>query len=147
MERIEWEWADWESGDTVHVPAATWPHGRIGHGDLIRRVATAFRVVTFDWIVGDEWVAARLQKLIELNGPPVILQAERKMFGRTALVSVADDPGGCRVRFFLTLTEDTESLDLNYQPADDFEGGRALGRKLAEVLGYTFSTAEDDKRS
>ena len=56
------------------------------------------------------------------------------------LVSISDTPKVNCVRFFLT--PDTGTLDLNYEHAADMEGGRELSRKLAEVLGYTFTTAE-----
>lgn len=139
------DWVNWYSGDFVHVPDDVWPDRNLKYDELVARVAKGFRHVTFDWITGDLWVAERRRGMIELGAPAVVMRAEDKLVGNSVLVTVADTSGteGCRVGFFLT--RDTGVLELGYQPVSDIEGGRALGRKLAEVLGYTFTTREEDE--
>jgi hypothetical protein len=111
--------------------------------EVLSRLAGAFRRVVIDWAEGDRWVEARISALTDLDAHGVVLEAERALRGRTALVSLADaaGEGSAWVRFYMT--PDTESLDLHYEPPGALEACRVLARKLAEVLGYEFTTEED----
>ena len=136
------EWADWESGD--FLCAADRPDAEVPLAEVLRRVAGGFRRVVIDWCEGDRWVDWRLAKHTEVGSPPVIMEAEHSLRGRTVLVSVSDEvgPDAVWVRFFL-IKHSTASLDIHYQPATAVESGRALARKAAEVLGYEFKTEDD----
>jgi hypothetical protein len=138
------EWSDWESGDSVGIP--NWPDGpRLPQGEVLRRVAVAFRRVVIDWAEGDRWVEARIGKATEVGYPGGLLAAEYALRGRAVLVSVADaaGPEAAWVRFYMT--PDTESLDLHYEPPGARAACRVLALKLAEALGYEFSTDEEDE--
>jgi hypothetical protein len=131
------EWSDWESGDTVGIP--NWPDGpMLPQREVLRCLAGAFRRVVIDWTEGDRWVEARISAATEIGYPAGLLAAEHALRGQAVLVSVADAPGPAAawVRFYLT--PDTECLDLHYEPPGAQAACQALGRKLAEALGYEF---------
>ena len=119
------EWSDWKSGDFLY--ATDKPGAEVPLAEVLHRVSVGFRRVVIDWTEGDRWVDWRLAKHTEVGSPPVIMDAEHSLRGRTALVSLSEEvgPDAVWVRFFL-IKHDTASLDLNYQPATAAERGRAL---------------------
>jgi hypothetical protein len=134
------EWFDRESGDSVGTDGPT-----LEQHEVLRRVAAAFQRVVIDRTEGDRWVEWRISNLMEVGAQPTIMEAEHARRGRTVLVSVADaaGPEAPWVRFFMTSTYATESFGLHYEPPGAEAACRALALRLAEVLGYEFTTYED----
>lgn len=133
------EWDDWDYGGCVFAPDRR--DGEVEQTEILRRVAVGFRRVTIDWTEGDRWVEARIVKAVAIGYRGFLLEAEHSLRGRSVLVAVSDDagPGGVWVRF--SMTPDTGALEVSHQPASAVEAGRAVARKLADILGYEF-TAE-----
>ena len=134
------EWSNWESGDSVGSP--NWPHGSLlDQHEILRRVAVAFRRVIIDWSEGDRWAEERIRKGIEIGYRGVLLQNEQALRGQSVLVSFADSagPNAAWVRFYMI--PNTEDLELHYEEQSGYEPScRQLAVKLAEMLGYNFST-------
>jgi hypothetical protein len=137
------DWHDWDySGDGVSIP--NWPDGpALPQREILSRVAAAFRRVVIDWTEGDQWTDYRISKLVEIGSHSVVVENERALRGKWALVSVADaaGPDAAWVRFFTTPHD--EGFELHYEPSGAEAACRALARKLAEVLGYEFATEEE----
>ena len=100
--------------------------------------------VVFNWPEGERWIEARIAAYEKMQGvPPVIMQAEEGLRGSTVHVSVSDlpDPGSPTVCFYLT--HETCLFELHYEPVGRQAECRAIAIRLAEKIGYEFSTAED----
>lgn len=128
------EWADWESGDCVFAPDR--PDAILHPDEVIRRVALGFRQVAIDRAAGDRWAEARVEAAERAGYRGLLLDAERALVGRVALVSASD---GCCVWVRFHLTADAGCLELHYDPPEALGGGRRVAVQLARLLGYEFA--------
>jgi hypothetical protein len=69
---------DWEH--TLHISV----------GELVRRLTRRFPNMIVDQEKGDARVQERLQHLIDLDAPSVILESHRSYFGDTIFVSISE---------------------------------------------------------
>jgi hypothetical protein len=83
---------DWE-----HTP-------QVSLEELVRRLASHFPRTIVDREKGDANVQERLEKLIEMEAPRVILDSHRSYFGNTIFVSIAESAwNGAAATSYLTL--------------------------------------------
>lgn len=108
--------------------------------EVIRRIAPAFRRVSFDWCRGDARIRENYERMVALQTPEIILQSQRALFGMSVWVSVADDdePDACVE--FLLLPDGGVFID--YRSEADRERLRPTVHKIAGVLGYQVAERE-----
>jgi hypothetical protein len=137
---MEDNWTNWESGDVLFAPANAAP---LESPDLLFRLASAFARIEIDWRKGDKWIAFRIEKLTRLGAQPLILEAERGLVGRTALISVTDSRDSATVCFFVL--PGTDVVHLHYEPPGSTTECRVLAAKLAHTIGYDFEVGVGDQ--
>lgn len=134
-------WLQDVSDEYVHVPGVDEDLVPLDQAEVLRRVATGFRRIEINWFEGERYAEARIAQGIEVGMPERLRQLDVALFrGRTALVSVADATGAdaAWVRFYLT--PHPQLLELYSDPASAVPAGRAVARKLAELLGFEFAS-------
>jgi len=108
--------------------------------ESIRRIAPAFRRVSFDRGRGGARLRENYERMVARGTPEIILQSQRALFGQAVWVSVSDDddPGGW-IEF---LVIDSVDVWIDYRSDADRARFRPVVLKLAGLLGYEVAARE-----
>ena len=108
--------------------------------ESIRRIAPAFRRVTFDRGRGGARLHQNYKRMVARGTPEIILQSQRALSGQAVWVSVSDDdhPGGW-INFLLI---DSVDVWIHYPSDAERARFRPVVLKLAGLLEYEVAARE-----
>jgi len=132
--KLQYAVEDWE--ETLHIPVE----------ELVRRLASRFPKLHVDREKGNALVQERLDGLIAIGAPSVILESHRSQFGDTILATIADESwGSATATAILSSIRPPLGDGVAFETRDeDATTVERMSRDLANALGMIRCLSDDD---